>query len=235
MKKLSIIIPVYNEEKYVNRFISQLVHGLNQKSYNCELIICENGSKDKTLFKVKSLSRRFKNVSVVSNLQANYGLAVKTGFLSARGEYLILFDLDYWDISFITKTLPMMKIYDAIVGSKRIGAAEDTRALVRKFSTLIFSLILKLVFGMKISDTHGIKIINRKKFIPIIHKCRMTREIFDTELLIRGEYEGLKIGEIGVKVVEKRPSRTSFFKRSVRTIKDLYKLKSYLDNEYNKL
>lgn len=235
MKELSIIIPVYNEDRYVDRFIPQLVKKLNHLGYNYELIISENGSKDKTLSKVKSLSRRFKTVSVISNPQANYGLAVKTGFLSAKGKYLFLFDLDYWDIPFIVKTLPMMKIYDAIVGSKRIGAANDTRAPIRKFSTLIFSYILKLVFGMKISDTHGIKIINRKKFISIIHKCRMTREIFDTELLIRGEYEGLKIGEVGVKVVEKRPSRTSIIKRAVRTLKDIYRLKTYLDKEYGKL
>jgi len=233
--KLSIIIPVYNEEKYINRYISQLVNKLNKQGFDYELIICENGSKDKTLFKAKSLSRRFKHVSVISNSQANYGLAVKTGFLAAKGEYLILFDLDYWDVSFITRSLKMMKDNDAIVGSKWGKGAKDTRSCIRKLSTLIFSILLKILFGMKISDTHGIKIINRKKFLPLIKKCRMTKDIFDTELLIRGEYEYLNIGEFGVKIVEKRKSRSSIAKRAIRTLRDLYNLKIFLNKEYGRL
>lgn len=234
-KELSIVIPVCNEAKYIDRFIPQLVNRLNQQDFKYELTICENGSKDETFSKAKSLTRRYRNVSVISNSQANYGLAVKTGFLSARGKYLVLFDLDYWDIPFIVKALPLMNKYDAIVGSKRGAGARDTRPFLRKFSTLVFSLILKLLFGMKISDTHGIKIMNRKKFNPLIRKCRMTKEIFDTELLIRGEYTSLNIGEIGVRVVEKRPSRTSIIKRAFRTLKDLYRLKIYLNNEKSEL
>jgi glycosyltransferase involved in cell wall biosynthesis len=233
--KLSIVIPVYNEAKYIDRFIPQLVKGLNKRGFDYELIISENGSKDKTLSKAKKLSRRFKHVTVISSLQANYGLAVKTGFLSAKGKYLILFDLDYWDISFINRALPMMKIHDAIVGSKWGKGAEDTRPNIRKLSTFIFSSILKMLFGMKISDTHGIKIINRKKFLPLIHKCRMTKDMFDTELLIRGEYEGLAIDEFGVKIVEKRASRSSIIKRAIRTLRDLYLLKTYLNKEYDKV
>jgi glycosyltransferase involved in cell wall biosynthesis len=233
--KLSIVIPVYNEAKYIDRFIPQLINGLNKERFDYELIICENGSKDKTLIKAKNLSGRFKRVCTISNQEANYGLAVKTGFLASEGQYLILFDLDYWDISFIKKSLPMMKIYDAIVGSKWGKGSIDTRPYLRKLSTLIFSLVLKILFGMRISDTHGIKILNREKFIPLIRKCRMTKEIFDTELLIRGEYEGLNIGEFGVKIVEKRASRTSIIKRAFRTIKDLYQLKIYLRKEYGKL
>lgn len=235
MKKLSIIVPVYNEGKYVDQFIPQLIKKLSDLNCGYELIICENGSRDETLSKARSLSRRFKNVSVVSNRQANYGLAVRTGFLAAKGEYLILFDLDYWDIPFVKKSLPMMKSYDAVVASKWIKGAVDTRSYLRKLSTLIFSIILKLLFGMKISDTHGIKILNREKFIPIIRKCRMTKDMFDTELLIRGEYEGLNVSEFGIKVIEKRSSRTSFVKRAIRTIRDLCLLKIYLRNEYGKL
>jgi glycosyltransferase involved in cell wall biosynthesis len=233
--ELSIIIPVYNEAKYIDRFVSQLVKKLNHQNFDYELIISENGSKDDTLLQSKKLTRRFKRVRLISNPEPNYGLGVKSGFLSAKGNYIVLFDLDYWDIPFIVKTLPMMTTYDAIVGAKRGRGSKDTRPILRKLSTLVFSSILKIFFGMKISDTHGIKILNRKKFTILINKCRMTKEIFDTELLIRGEYEGFKISEIGVKVVEKRSSRTSIIKRAFRTIRDLYQLKTYLNREYGQL
>jgi hypothetical protein len=59
--------------------------------------------------------------------------------------------------------------------------------------------------------------------------------MFDTELLIRGEYEGLDIDEFGVKIVERRASRSSIIKRAIRTLRDLYLLKTYLNKEYDKV
>ena len=235
MKTISIVIPVYNENRYIDKFIVQLVKRLNKLRLEYELIISENGSRDDTLIKAKNLATRFKRIVVISNPKADYGRAVKNGFISAKGKFLVLFDLDYWDTNFITKSLPLMKNFDAIVGSKRGLASQDSRSFTRRASTFIFSYVLKMVFGLKISDTHGIKIINRKKFNSIIRKCKMTRDIFDTELLIRGGIEGASIGELGVKVFEKRKSRSSIMKRALITVRDLYYLRSLLKKEYGQL
>jgi len=59
----------------------------------------------------------------------------------------------------------------------------------------------------------------------------MTKEMFDTELLIKGQFEGLKLSEIGVRVEEKRRSRTSIVKRSLKTVKDLVRFKTTLIKE----
>lgn len=235
MKKISVVIPVYNESSYIEKFIPQLVSKLNKLNLEYELIISENGSTDNTFTKAKRLAKRFKRVVVISSPLADYGNAVKKGFLFAKGKFLVLFDLDYWDVPFIIKSLPLMESYDAVVGSKRGVSSQDGRSITRKTSTFVFSLILKVGFGLKISDTHGIKIINRKSFTSIIHKCKMTRDLFDSELLIRGGVEGLRLGELGVRVFEKRKSRSSIMRRAFRTIRDLYNLRKELIKEYGKL
>ncbi len=232
MKTFSVVIPIYNEERYLNKYLKQLIRQLKTLGLDFEIILSENGSTDKTWQITQALARQHKYIQALHNPQADYGLAVKNGFLKAQGKFLVLFDLDYWSLPFLRHALPRMVVLDAIIGAKRGRGAQDNRTFNRKIITLLFSLLLKFLFGMKISDTHGIKILNRKKFLPIIHKCLCTKEIFDTELLIRSEYEGLNIGEIGVHVQEKRKSRTSILKRAIRTLKDLVYLKQVLEHEY---
>lgn len=233
--KLSIIIPIFNEASYLESYLSDLTSQLEKSKLNYEVILSENGSKDQTLDIAKRISSKKPKVKVITTQTANYGNAVKRAFLVATGDYLVLFDLDYYDVNFLLKSVPLLKTLDAVVGAKKGADSKDHRSFMRRLVTRGFTLLLKIFFNMKISDTHGIKILNRKRFLPLIKKCHFTKEIFDTELLIRGEYEHLKIGEIGVVVKEKRTSRTSIIKRSIRTIQDLFKLKLVLLKEYGAL
>ena len=233
--KLSVIIPVYNEETYLAKYLDRIYSQLLKHGLDFELIISENGSLDNTRQLAADFARTHPKSRVITSQVANYGLAVKSGFLAGHGEYLVLFDLDYFDVDFVSKALEMMPPFEAVVGAKRGKGANDSRNFSRKLVTFSFTLLLKLFFGMKISDTHGIKILSRKAFLPIIKKTKFTKEIFDTEVLIRGEYEGLQIGEIGVTVAENRVSRSSIFIRALRTIKDLINLKVILSSEYGQL
>lgn len=233
--KLSIAIPIFNEAKYLESYLSDLISQLKKSKLGYEIILSENGSRDQTLKIARKISKEEHKVNVITTPVANYGNAVKRAFLVAKGDYLVLFDLDYYDVNFLLKSVPLLTTFDAVVGAKKGANSKDHRSPMRRLVTRGFTLLLKMFFNMKISDTHGIKILNRKRFLPLIKKCRFTKEIFDTELLIRGEYEHLKIGEIGVVVKERRSSRTSIIKRSIRTILDLFKLKIILLKEYGAL
>lgn len=228
--KFSIIIPIHNEEKYLKEFLFDLIDKL--KSFrDYEIILVENGSTDKTRRLARQICDQRKQVRMLNLPEGNYGLAVKKGFLSAKGDCLVLFDLDYYDVGFMKNAFKKLSQADAVVGTKTGKGSRDQRSFLRRLISFGFTSILKIFFNLKISDTHGIKVLDRKKFIPLIKKCLMTKEVFDTELLIRGQYEGLNLSEIGVKVEEKRQSRTSIIKRSVKTVKDLVLLKASLVKE----
>ncbi len=229
--KISIIIPIHNEENYLFKFLPELVWKLNKTSFNWQLIVSENGSSDNTLQLAQEYAKRTKDVQVLTSPNPDYGLAVKKGFLAADGDYLVLFDLDYYDTNFIDQAILKMNKYDVVVGSKLDPESQDTRSIHRRFATLVFSSILKMLFGLKISDTHGIKILKRKKFLPLIKQSRMTKELFDTELLLRAQKNNFEIGELPISVIEKRQSRSSIFVRGLKTLKDLVKLKFYFLRE----
>ena len=71
------------------------------------------------------------------------------------------------------------------MGSKRLADSDDNRSYFRVFISYIYTYILKLVFGTKLSDTHGMKAIKREAFSNKLNKIESDQWMFDTELLIR--------------------------------------------------
>ena len=92
----------------------------------------------------------------------------------------------------------------------------------------MFSTILRVVFGLQLSDTHGMKAMRRAAVEPYARRCRFGRDLFDTELVLRVERAGLATAEIPVRVEELRPARTSIIRRVPRTLVALVKLRIVL-------
>jgi dolichyl-phosphate beta-glucosyltransferase len=228
---LSVIVPVYNEEKHLLRLLTAQLKGLYQLGLPFELIVSENGSRDGTLALVNKLAQQYPEIRVITSPNANYGLAVRRGFLAARNQYLVLFDLDYWDFNWLRRALAQLPRFDAVVASKNLPGANDSRPLFRRLATAVFSGILRLFFGLELTDTHGIKVLRRQTFRPLIAQTVFNQEIFDSELLIRGQLAGLRLTEIGINVRERRPSKTPLLARAVTTLKHLWRLRQLLVNE----
>ena len=90
--------------------------------------------------------------------------------------------------------------------------------------TATFSTILRVGYGLKVSDTHGMKALLRAPLLPVVARCRYGRDLFDTELILRAERAGLAVAEIPVDVEELRPARTSIVRRIPRTLSGLARL-----------
>ena len=89
----------------------------------------------------------------------------------------------------------------------------------------MFSLVLRVGFGLRVSDTHGMKAFDRAQILPLGGACRSDGELFDTELILRAERAGLGVEELAVTVTERRPSRTSITRRALRTLVGLARLR----------
>ncbi len=236
---LSIILPAFNEAGYlttaVEHFIEELRATDNQEPF--EIIVAENGSTDGTRAEADSLAAGHPEVHVVSIPQANYGLALRAGFLASQGDVVTNFDVDFYDLQFMFRAIERIRSGAAdapviVVASKRGDDSNDTRPLARRLVTGVFSTILRLGFGLKVSDTHGMKSMLRAPLVPYAAACKFGTDLFDTELILRAERAGLHTGEIGVTVVETRPSRTPIWKRVPRSLKGLAKLRIALWREF---
>ena len=224
-KNFSIVIPIYNEEEIIKESTNAIYAMCEGTGLNFEIIFSENGSTDNTKKIAQELIKKYPEIKIISNSKPNYGNALKAGFELAKNDLVISFDIDYYSESFLHKALMLDDEYSSITASKRLGSSEDGRRYVRKLATNFFVNILKMLFGTKLSDTHGMKAIKKTDIEKFVPKVVSTQDIFDTELLIRIEKSGGRIKEIPAKVSEIRPSVSLIYKRIPRTIKSLIKLK----------
>ncbi len=224
---LTIVMPAHNEAGFLETAVRDVSDGLRVQARPFELLVVENGSTDGTPALGDRLARAIPEMSVHTLRVADYGEAIRTGLLAAEGDVVVVFDVDYYDLDFLTRAIAELERTDAaiVVGSKRAAGANDTRAWPRRLVTAMFSTILRVGFGLRVSDTHGMKALHRKQIVPIAKECRFGTDLFDTELILRAERTGLHTAELPVTVEERRPSRTPIWRRAPRAVVGLVRLR----------
>ena len=221
-------MPAHNEAALLEPSVREVLAGARSRSLDFQVIVVENGSQDETAVIAARLADEEPEVLVRTLPRADYGLALRTGLLAATGDMVVNFDVDYTDLGFLDAVLARFGEPDPpaiIIGSKRAPGAEDRRSWARRFVTWGFALVLRVGFGLRRSDTHGMKALGRAAVLPIARACRSNGELFDTELIIRAERAGLRIEERPVTVAERRPSRSSITRRALRTVGGLVRLR----------
>ena len=230
---ISVIFPAYQEEEYLSKAVHDVVTGLRNRNATFEVIVVENGSKDRTREVADELARQFPEVVSMASPEPDYGKALRAGLLAAKHEFVVNFDVDLYDLGFAGLAIAKAQSNGLaiVVGSKRGDGSEDKRPLARKVVTASFTTILRFGFGLKVSDTHGMKVLRRSAVVGLARDCKFGTDLFDTELVLRTERAGLLTGEIGVKVEEMRDARTPIARRIVRSLVGLCRLKAALVRE----
>jgi glycosyltransferase involved in cell wall biosynthesis len=226
--ELSVVMPAHNEEDLLDKAVHTVVDGLRDRHRTFEVVVVENGSQDRTAEIATALAAEVPEVTALTSPEPDYGRALRTGFLAATGDVIVNFDVDYTDLAFLDAAVAEVNAEGGpviVVGSKRSAGAQDERALPRRLVTTVFSLVLRYGFGLKVSDTHGMKALRREPLLPVVEACRFGTDLFDTELVLRAERSGLATAELPVTTEELRPSRTSITRRIPRTVRNLVRLR----------
>ena len=119
-KKVSIIVPVYNAEKFIDKCIQSLI---NQTYQNIEIILSNDGSKDNSLKKIKDWEKKYPDkIKCESHKNQGVGMTRNKGIALATGDYLTFVDSDdYLDDNFIETLVNNIDDCDIIVsGYKRV-------------------------------------------------------------------------------------------------------------------
>jgi hypothetical protein len=219
---ISIVMPAYNEARIIERSLANVLAGMRALGERFEVVVVENGSTDDTEERAGKVAANESEVRVLHLARADYGEALREGLLVASGDVVVNFDCDYYDVAFVSQALVRLRDPDApatvVVGSKRAPGAEDRRSWTRRMVTATFSTMLRVGFGLTVSDTHGMKALRRAPLLPVVARCRFGRDLFDTVLILRAERAGLAVAEIPVDVEELRPARTPVARRIPRTL-----------------
>lgn len=224
--RVSIIIPVYNEEEILQTAVVDLIDRLEQFDWPYELVLAENGSRDRTVEIANELAERLPQVRTFSLGEPNYGKALKRGILEARGEFVICDEIDLCDTDFYKRALALLETREAdlVVGSKVLDGASDERPFVRRLGTQVINGMLRISLGFKGTDTHGLKAFRRTALVDIARSCLVDKDLFASEFVIRAERGSVRVKEIPIRLFEKRPPSIHLFKRVPNVLKNLAKL-----------
>lgn len=224
--RVSIVIPIYNEEGILHSAVIDLIDRLKDFDWPYELLLAENGSKDRTVEIAEQLAERFPQVQVHSLGEPNYGKAMREGIFRARGEFVLCDEIDLCDTDFYRRALELLEANraDLVIGSKAMAGANDERPIMRHAATLVLNGMLRVALGFKGTDTHGLKAFRRAPLTEVARQCLVDKDLFASELVIRAERAGIRIQEIPIRVLEKRPPSVNLFKRVPNVMKNMAKL-----------
>ena len=130
MTKVSIIVPVYNTEKFLDTCLSSLV---NQTLNDIEIICVNDGSTDNSLDKINSYAQKDSRIKVINQENKKQGAARNNGLRAATGEYIGFVDSDDWvDLNYYEKLYNTAKKYNsdiALAANIRIGYGKTKKRL----------------------------------------------------------------------------------------------------------
>ncbi|MEZ4293659.1 MAG: glycosyltransferase [Polyangiaceae bacterium] len=222
----SIVIPIYNEEAILQPAVLDLRERLSGFKETYEIVLAENGSRDRTLEIAAELSNKFSEVRFVTIGQPNYGEALREGVLSARGALVVCDEIDLCDTDFHRRALDLLHTgtLDMVIGSKLLRGAQDERPFVRHAASLFYNGLLRVAVGFPGTDTHGLKAFRRDPLLPIVRACLVDRDVLASELVVRAYRAGLRIREIPVRVLEKRTPSINLTRRVPGVLKNVARL-----------
>tara|TARA_B100000965_G_scaffold78902_3_gene62806 strand:- start:11729 stop:12655 length:927 start_codon:yes stop_codon:yes gene_type:complete len=161
MKKLSIVIPVFNEESSINDMVSELNNVFGNDN-SIEIIFVNDGSTDSSQKKLEDCIKRYDLLKLV-NLFRNYGksTALQAGIEVSNGDLIATLDSDLQDNPEELKKLilEIEKGFDVVTGWKE----NRKDSFEKRFASKIFNFFVKLFSGLKINDSNtGIKVIKKE-------------------------------------------------------------------------
>ncbi len=200
---LSFVIPAYNEEVFIEDTLGSLDLAIKEKMFQYEIVVVDDGSKDKTFKKAMEYSKRNGHVKVIRYARnTGKGFAIKAGVMESTGDVVIFIDGDMEiDLNTLSTYIEALENADIVIATKWHPNSTVSMPLNRKMLSRTFNLLVRILVGFNLKDTQvGLKVMKRSAVNKIFPKLAVKRYAFDVELLTLAHLHGLKIVEMPVKL-----------------------------------
>jgi glycosyltransferase involved in cell wall biosynthesis len=227
---LTIFFPCYNEEANVERVTRAAVAAGAKIADDLEVIIVNDGSKDRTAEIADRLAREIPGVRAVhNNPNRGYGGALQRGFREATKNWIFYTDGDgQFDFEEMAAVKPLLEKFD-VVSCYRLDRKDP---FLRKANAFAWSLLVNSLFRIGLRDIDCAFKFYPKTFIDAI-ELHSTGALIDTEMLAKARNHGLTIGQMGVHHYPRTAGQQTGAKLSVilRAFRELFKLYGQIRNE----
>lgn len=192
---VSVLMPVCNEAAVIEAVLAEWHHEVFvHLPPGSELLLDEAASTDGT----REILERLRQVHPYLRVNYNekkegFAVAARRLYLNAKCPWVFFTDSDgqyvpseFWKLAGLTRE------YDVIHGAK-IGRQDP---FLRRLASFFFNTIAHVIFDTHYTDINSaFRLMRREKVVPIVERCRHMPTLLNAELLLRCEFEGLKIAQ----------------------------------------
>ncbi len=233
---LSIFFPMWNEEAYVGRAVSESkvvcdVMVANGTIGDYELIIVDDKSTDRTPEIADALAVADPHIRVIHHeVNRKLGGSIKTGFNSARGDIVLYSDADLpFDFEEVPRALRLLRLYNAdLISAYRFDRTGE--GYTRAIYTFFYNLMIRTLFGVKARDINfAFKLVRRNVLDGV--KLRSEGSFIDAELIIRAIRSGFELQQFGVDYFPRTMGESTLSSPGVikTIVKEMWTLRGELD------
>jgi glycosyltransferase involved in cell wall biosynthesis len=225
---LSIVIPAHNEEKRLPQTLEQVFAFLKTRSYPAEVLVVENGSRDRTFEVAEAFAREHPSLRVIREEQPGKGRAVRRGMLEARGEMRFMCDADLsMSIEQIDQFLAPAPHADILIGSREArGAVREEEPLYRHLGGRLINITIRLLILPRLNDTQcGFKAFSAAAAEKVFPLQTLPGWSFDIEVLYIARRLGLTIHEVPIRWRFHPDTKLSAVKDALRMVRDIFQIR----------
>jgi len=193
--KISLVLPAHNEEPNIRTVVEEAKEVLPTAFTDYEVIVVNDGSKDRTLEIAEAMAGEDSHVRVVNHpVNRGYGAALTSGFNAATGDYIMFMDSDrQFDINDIHNLTPFVEEYDIVAGY-RIKRNDPAHRLLNAW---VFGMAVRVMFAINIKDIDcAFKVFHADVLRGI--NLESPGALINTEILAKAKVQGRTLTQVGV-------------------------------------
>lgn len=231
--ELSIIVPAYNEEDMIVGTLDALQNFLSRRSERFEIVVVDDGSRDKTAALVEEWGRaQAPHLRLLVNEKnMGKGFSVRRGVEESRGQYLIFLDADLpYELDAIDGFLQALRDGNDLAIGSRVLPGSEVKGVpaMRFFAGQVFSWMVQAFLFLGIRDTQcGFKSFRADAAREIFRRLTISGFGFDVELLYIARRLKYRIQPVAVRMIHHRlGSRVRLLNHSLEMLNDLFVIRS---------
>jgi len=199
---LSIVLPVYNEERSIKSLLEDLPY-----HKNIEIIVVDDHSTDNSLQEIHNFENKKNLMLFRHRVNRGYGGAITTGVKHARGKVIVTMDSDgqHKAEDILSLIRPVFEgEADYTIGSRYLGSNHYDLPLVTRLGEALVEKFIYIMFNITVmNNQNGFRAFN-KKTVPLFPETKYTGFTFATEIILKLILNNFKIKECPIKVYHRQ-------------------------------